>query len=94
VGGGDINTVCQAGSGPAELAANPYFIASLRMVGDVGNWNESRFVLPGGQSGNPLSPHYEDQLPLWRSGEGATIAWEPTDVAHAAGSRRSAEPAG
>ena len=24
------------------------------------------FVLPGGQSGNPLSPHYDDLFPLWR----------------------------
>jgi penicillin amidase len=44
-------------------------------VVDVGNWEENRFVLAGGQSGNPLSPHYDDQLALWKRGEGLTIAW-------------------
>ena len=32
-------------------------------------WERVRFVLCGGQSGNPLSNHYDDQLPLWREGE-------------------------
>ena len=92
--GGDINTVSQAGSGPAEPMANPYFIASLRMAIDVGVWNESRFVLPGGQSGNPLSPHYDDQLPLWRRGQGVTMAWEPADVDRAVRSELRLSPAG
>lgn len=75
--GGDTNTVGQASADVADPAANPSFIASLRMVVDVGNWDESRFILPGGQSGNPLSPHYDDQLALWQRGEGVTIAWSP-----------------
>ena len=78
--GGDANTVGQAGPDPSDPTANPIFIASLRMVVDVGNWDESRFVLPGGQSGNPLSPYYADLLPLWQRGEGVPIAWSPTKV--------------
>ena len=38
------------------------------------------FRLPGGQSGNPLSPHYDDLLPLWRRGDGVPIAWSPEMV--------------
>ena len=41
----------------------------------VGDWDNVRFVLPGGQSGNPFSPHYDDQLPLWKLGAGIPIAW-------------------
>lgn len=78
--GGDANTVGQASADPSDPTANPIFIASLRMVVDVGNWDESRFVLPGGQSGNPLSPHYADLLSLWQRGEGVPIAWSPTKV--------------
>ncbi len=81
--GGDANTVAQAASLPTDPMGNPPFIASLRMVVDVGNWEASRFVLPGGQSGNPLSPHYDDQLPLWRRGEGVPIAWSPEAVERA-----------
>lgn len=78
--GGDANTVAQAAAGPIATTANPLFIASLRMVVDVGNWDESRFALPGGQSGNPLSPHYADILPLWQRGDGVPIAWSPEAV--------------
>ncbi len=78
--GGDINTVGQGASDPTDPTANPFFIASLRVVIDVGNWDESRYVLPGGQSGNPLSPHYDDLLPFWKRGEGVPIAWSPTEV--------------
>jgi penicillin amidase len=81
--GGDANTVGQAAVDILNPAANPLFIASLRAVIDVGNWDESRFSLPGGQSGNPLSPHYDDLLPLWRRGKGVSIAWSPNNVERA-----------
>ena len=58
-------------------------IASLRVVVDVGAWDNSRFVLPGGQSGNPLSPHYDDLFPLWRRGEGIPVAWSEEEVRRA-----------
>lgn len=73
--GGDVNTVSQAAPDPANPTCNPLAIASLRMVLDVGNWDEGRFSLSGGQSGNPLSPHYDDLLALWLQGEGVLIAW-------------------
>ena len=44
-------------------------IPSWRQVLDVGNWDDSRVVLPAGQSGHPLSPHYFDQNSLWRQSQ-------------------------
>ncbi|MFH1122626.1 MAG: penicillin acylase family protein [Pseudomonadota bacterium] len=82
--GGDANTVSQAAVDLEDPADNPLFIASLRMVVEMGNWDESFFVLPGGQSGNPLSPHYDDFLRLWQDGQGVPIAWSPTKVDKAA----------
>ncbi len=73
--GGDANTISQAAPASTDPTGNPLAIASLRMVVDVGNLEDSRFVLPGGQSGNPLSPHYDDLLPLWKRGDGVPIAW-------------------
>jgi penicillin amidase len=42
--------------------------AGLRAVYDLDNLENSRFVIATGQSGNPLSPHYGDQLGDWRDG--------------------------
>ena len=78
--GGDSDTVSQAASAVRDPSDGVTVIASMRMVIDVGNWDASRFVLPGGQSGNPISPHYSDMLPLWRRGSGVPIAWSAAEV--------------
>ena len=41
---------------------------SVRLVIDVGNWDNARAVNHPGQSGDPDSPHYRDLAPLWRDG--------------------------
>ena len=45
------------------------FGASARMIWDVADWDRSHLLLNLGQSGDPDSPHYRDQLALWRAGE-------------------------
>lgn len=80
---GDTNTVFQTGADPRDPAGPPLVCPSMRMTLDVGNWDENSFALPGGQSGNPLSPHYDDQLPLWTQGAGITIPWSPEAVKRA-----------
>ena len=78
--GGDADTINQASVRPLDPLGQPDSIASMRVVIDVGAWGDSRFVLPAGQSGNPLSPHYDDLFPLWQRGEGVPIAWTPEEV--------------
>ena len=75
--GGDANTVAQASVHPLDPLANPGAIPNTRAVIDLGDLGASRFVLAGGQSGNPLSPHYGDLFELWRRGEGVPIPGEP-----------------
>lgn len=41
---------------------------SMRFVASAGNWDQTRHVIPLGESGNPLSPHYKDQFEAWRTG--------------------------
>ena len=89
---GDTNTVFQTGADPRNPAGPPLVCPSMRMVLDVGNWDENLFVLPGGQSGNPLSPHYDDQFPLWAEGKGTTIPWSPDAVARATVSTLTLSP--
>lgn len=47
--------------------------AGLRVVYDLDNLASSRFVIATGQSGNPLSRHYDDQLEAWRDNRGVTL---------------------
>jgi penicillin amidase len=49
--------------------------ASVRVVVDVGHWDNSRAVNHPGQSGDPESPHYRDLAPLWRDGRYFQLAY-------------------
>ncbi len=43
--------------------------ASLRYIIDFADRKNSRRVIPAGISGNFMSPHYDDQAELWRTGK-------------------------
>ncbi|MGD8948459.1 MAG: penicillin acylase family protein [Desulfobacterales bacterium] len=43
--------------------------ASLRYIFDFSNMKNSRRVIPAGISGNFMSPHYDDQTEMWRTGK-------------------------
>ena len=92
--GGDSNTPMQASSGLMAPFGNPGFLANTRCVMDLANPAASRFSLAGGQSGNPLSPHYGDLFELWRRGEGVPIPWAESGVAAATRDTLVLEPAG
>ncbi len=49
--------------------------------------NAGEFMLAGGQSGNPFSPHYADLLPLWQRGQSVPLqnAARPEDVKNVEG---------
>ena len=82
--GGDANTVSQAGACPTRPTDYTHNMANLRTVFDLSDLSKSTFVMCGGQSGNPLSPHHADQLPLWQCGESFVIPWEQAAVIRAA----------
>lgn len=65
--GGSGSTVMNAGYRLSDFKVTHG--ASFRMVVDVGNWDESRFINAPGQSGDPRSPHYADLAPLWATGD-------------------------
>lgn len=81
--GGDITCVNMCGSNPIDVNADPILMPTLRMVVQVGDWDAARFVLSGGQSGNPASPHYDDMFELWRCGGAVRIPWSQEAVASA-----------
>jgi penicillin amidase len=90
--GGDANTVAQASNAPVDPVGDPLFIGTLRAAMDVGEWDRSRFVLAGGQSGNPCSRHYDDQWEHWRRGEAIPLPFSEAAVAAATRSTLRLEP--
>jgi penicillin G amidase len=92
-GWGDGTTVNQAGFEFWEPLRHSTVTAHLRSVFDVGNWGASRFVVLGGQSGNPLSPHYGDLVPFYLRGEGVPVHWDDTAVAQNAVATMTLTPA-
>ena len=43
--------------------------ASFRRIVDLMNMNNTQFVIPTGQSGQPHSPHYDDQAVIYNAGK-------------------------
>ena len=77
---GDTNTISVGAADPGDPLGNPIGIATMRMAVEVGEWENNRWVLAGGVSGNPLSKHYDDQFELWRRGQAITIPFKTTDT--------------
>ncbi len=72
---GDFFTVNRgaAAGRPGVLEFPDVHGPSMRMVVDLAQPMAAAFTLAGGQSGNPLSPHYADGLMDWRDGRYRTI---------------------
>ena len=58
--------------------------ASVRMVLDVGDWDESRVINTPGQSGDPFSAQYRDLFPLWAGGQYVPLLFSRAAVDRAA----------
>jgi penicillin amidase len=69
------------GSGSTPMAMGPatdFHVASgasVRLVMDVGAWDNSVAINTPGQSGDPASPHYRDLFPRWATGNYVPFAW-------------------
>jgi len=53
---------------------------SWRFIIDFENIDQAQMVIPAGQSGNPLSPHFFDFYDLWESGEYWTVPFTKEKV--------------
>lgn len=67
--------------------------ASVRLVIDVGQWDNSVAINAPGQSGDPRSPHYRDLAPLWARGEYVPLLYSREAVDAAAAARIVLKPA-
>ncbi len=58
----------QNGSGGAGATPNVGASVSMRLIATPGNWDTTRHGITTGQSGDPKSVYYKDQLENWYSG--------------------------
>lgn len=59
-----VNVAAYPLSRPFEPLVGPVY----RQIVDLESPRDSLWIIPGGSSGDPLSPHYSDQLEDWRQG--------------------------
>jgi len=69
VPGLDSGPLFAGGCGDAINAQRGSFGPSWRMVVGLGDEVEAYGIIPGGQSGDPRSPHYMDMVEKWRTGQ-------------------------
>lgn len=67
--GGDHTTIWATGTGYHDLDSRRMVGPPFRMIVDLGNLDNSLGLLTPGQSGNPASPHYDDQIEAWFTGD-------------------------
>ena len=83
---GSGNTINVAGvSQNTNRLHQSTFGPSYRGIFDLSDLDNSLYTHPTGQSGNPMSAHYEDLFPMWLSGDYFTISTKkiiPDDTRH------------
>lgn len=77
---GDTDTLYQTAPMAHDPRGHNIVAPSFRQILDPLKWEDSMCIMPPGQSGNILSPHYNDQLPLWREGKYHKMLWREEDV--------------
>ncbi len=90
--GGSASTVMHAAYRPQDFRVT--MGASVRLLMDVGNWDESLCINAPGQSGDSRSPHYRDLSPLWAKGEYVPLLYSRPAVDAAAEQRIVLRPTG
>jgi penicillin amidase len=86
--GGDYTTICatgatQSGDPQGEAIIGPNY----RFIADLGDLRSSVAQLVPGQSGQPGSPHYDDQIEAWFTGEYHPMLFDRRDVERLARAR-------
>ena len=67
--------------------------ASVRMVMDVGNWDESMWINAPGQSGDPRSSHYRDLAAIWARGDYVPMLYSKEAVSKVTEAKIMLQPA-
>ena len=80
-----------------DLSAGNYKVTvapSMRMIVDLANLDNSRWINQTGESGHVDDPNYLDQAPLWAAGETLPWAYSAAKIKAATTATLTLEPAG
>jgi penicillin amidase len=89
---GDNDTVFMSGY-IARLGTRAISASLSRYVFDVGAWNNCRWIVFHGASGNPGSPYYGNQNATWAKGEMVPMLYDWNQIAADAASHQQLLPA-
>ncbi|NJC83431.1 penicillin acylase family protein [Planosporangium mesophilum] len=88
-GGGSI---VNATGWDARVGYEVDWVPSMRMIVDMSNLDESRWIQLMGQSGHAFSPHYSDQFELWRTGGTLPMRWQRATIEREAAHTLTLQP--
>ncbi len=89
---GDVNTISQGGFSAYRGPSSGGFSPAYRQVIDLAAPDRSTFALPGGNSGIPGHPRYDDALEGFLAGRQRPLLYTPEAVARHAESRLTLAP--
>ena len=90
--GGDSTTVWATGANRHDLSSEGIIGPPFRFIADLGDLRNSLGLLAPGQSGQPGSNHYDDQVGAWFTGEYHPMLYAREDVEREAEARLRLEP--
>ncbi len=73
----------QNGAGSVFPTVSVGSYVSMRLIADTSNWDQTRQGIALGESGDPTSPHWKDQLDEWRAVRPGILPFSATAVAEA-----------
>ncbi len=91
--GGDFDTIWASGATRHDLSHDVIVGPPFRFIADLQDWNRSLGMLVPGQSGHPMSPHYEDNIQGWLKGEYHPMLFDREAVLKEADATLVLEPA-
>jgi len=90
--GGDADTIWATGTGYHDLSGQEVVGPPFRFIADLGDLRNSLGLLAPGQSGQPGSKHYDDQVEAWFTGKYHPMLYARRDVEREAEARLRLEP--
>ncbi|MGF1553455.1 MAG: penicillin acylase family protein [Paracoccaceae bacterium] len=78
--GGDYTVMRGATRGQGERPFANVHASGLRMALDFADLDRSRVIVATGQSGHPLSRHYDDMAELWARGDAVAMSMDDADA--------------
>ncbi len=77
---GNTDTLFQTAPMAHDPRGHNVVAPSFRQVLDPMRWEDSICVMPPGQSGNMMSPYYDNQLSMWLDGKYHPMLWKEDQV--------------